>query len=194
MDVGVDAGDRAPDARAAAAAAVADPLALGDPLDGARLSAERPPGQVRSSPLAVMWTRTVVTVPRISKRRRRAKSSRTVEVTRFRVAILGVVGVIWTLLSPSIGAAVLPTEKVSGSIKDTVTSEPSRAEKVVGAYVRVARRATTWERPPTIHKPSVTYFKRHFSNLDPERPHRYPGLDKAPPVSIPDLAVGSRDS
>jgi hypothetical protein len=53
----------------------------------------------------------------------------------------------------------------------------------------IVRKATAWERPPAIYKPSVDYFKAHFEDLDPEQPHDFPPVDRAPMLSVTDLAL-----
>jgi hypothetical protein len=65
---------------------------------------------------------------------------------------------------------------------------PERAEAVVGGYVSFTRqRAMDWLRDPTVHRPSVEYFRRHFPALDPRRPHKFDLSDAKVLVDVPTL-------
>jgi hypothetical protein len=98
--------------------------------------------------------------------------------------------VLWALLSPSLGSAILPPDTVKAWWHDLVTDDPSPSDRVVDEYVKQVRKAIPWVRSPTIYHPSVDYFRDHFAELDPERPHAFPRVDKYPMVSIFDLATG----
>src|SRR4051812_35847594 len=93
---------------------------------------------------------------------------------RFWGALLSVTGVLWALLSPSLGAALLPPETLKRWFHDLTTNPPSREERVVNEYVAIVKKATTWERAPEIFGPSVDYFRHHFAQLDPRRAHVFP--------------------
>ena len=70
-----------------------------------------------------------------------------------------------------------------------IVDPPSSRGRVVSEYVEVVRRATSWERPPTIYAPSVKYFTRHFAELDPDKPHRMPPIDAQPWMSVADVVI-----
>jgi hypothetical protein len=71
-------------------------------------------------------------------------------------------------------AAFGVTQLLNASANPGRAHPPStRADRIVSDYVAVTRRALDWRQPPTIHQPSVAYFKTHLSSLDPETPHKF---------------------
>lgn len=97
----------------------------------------------------------------------------------------------WGLFGPKLADAVLPTETIRAAIGELFDDDPSPSDIAVDEYVRVVRRATAWERPPTIYGPSVSYFKKHFAAMDPDRHHDFPDVRTLQPAALMDLAVGA---
>lgn len=110
---------------------------------------------------------------------------------RMRWVAIGVIGLLWALFSPSLGSALLPSTTVDKWIEDLFGDDPTPVERSVDRYVNEVRHATAWVDPPTIHKPSVAYMKRHFGEMDPDRPHAFPPIDRQPHVSVADLIIGA---
>lgn len=103
----------------------------------------------------------------------------------------GTLAVLWALLSPQLGAAILPPETLRDAVREVFDEDPSRSDRRVDDYVGDVRRATAWERAPTIYQPSVAYFKQHFDGLDPDRHHDFPDIRRLEPTSISQLAVAA---
>lgn len=102
-----------------------------------------------------------------------------------------IVAVLWGVFSPQLGAALLPPDTLRDFVAERFDEDPSHSDRIVDTYVRVARNATAWERPPTVHASSVGYFKKHFATLDPDRHHPFPDVRKLLLAPVADLAVAS---
>jgi hypothetical protein len=99
--------------------------------------------------------------------------------SRAPVALLLVVG------AGMIGAAgTLLAERQLGADE---AQRPERAEAVVGGYVSFTRQSMDWLRDPTVHQPSVAYFRTNFAALDPQRPHKFNISDAQLVVDVPTL-------
>jgi hypothetical protein len=108
-----------------------------------------------------------------------------------RLRTWAVIGIVWALFSPQLGAALLPADTLRDALSGLFDEEPSVSERTVDEFVNAARTATTWARPPTVHASSVRYFKEHFRDFDPNVAHAFPGLASLMPVSVGDLAIAA---
>lgn len=115
----------------------------------------------------------------VTRKRLTGKSRRAIAAVAAAVAFLAAVE----------GAAGVVSYVVSWT-KDVVTpdAKPTRAERIVPRFVRETKRIMPWQQPPTIFAPSVTYFRRHFRALDPERTHPVSIANVKAVVDVPTIA------
>ena len=134
---------------------------------------------VRSFRDAVRHAReTGIEVAKTKTRRSRSRSAnKPVVFTRARLRALAVIGVAWALLSPQLGAAILPSDTISNWWRDWRQSD---TEEAVERYVDEVQDAAIWAQPPKIYESSVTYFEDNYEELDPTKVHEFPGIDTQP--------------
>jgi hypothetical protein len=114
--------------------------------------------------------------------------TRTKSRRRLRNAAAVLVAVVGFFAAP--GAAVGYLGDFGSWVSGAFRSEPdpSRAERVVAQFVRETKHAMPWQHPPTIFPASTAYFRRHFRDLNPERPHRVSIENVEAMVEVPDVA------
>jgi hypothetical protein len=66
-----------------------------------------------------------------------------------------------------------PLLKAARNAFNDVFHPQSAKDRVVDRYVRDLRRADIWSRPPTVFSDAVRYFRSHFTEFDPRRPHNF---------------------
>lgn len=120
------------------------------------------------------------------RRARRGPEKQPVLLTRARVRALAVIGVAWALLSPQLGAAILPADTISNWWHDW--RQPD-TEEAVEKYVDEVQDAAIWAQPPKVYDSSVRYFKENYEELDPDKVHEFPGIDTQQPLLLGFLAT-----
>lgn len=111
-----------------------------------------------------------------------------IELSRSRVRALAAIAVVWALLSPSLGTAILPADTISDLWHDWRQSD---TEAAVEDYIEEMRDAAVWAQAPKVYETSVDYFEENYDELDPQREHEFPAIGTQPPVLLGFLATES---
>jgi hypothetical protein len=121
-----------------------------------------------------------------TRRARRRSRKQPVVLTRARMWALAVIGVAWALLSPQLGAAILPSDTISNWWHDWRQSD---TEEAVEEYMDDVQDAAIWAQPPKIYDSSVAYFEKNYEDLDPNKVHDFPGIKAQRPLLLGFLAT-----
>lgn len=85
--------------------------------------------------------------------------------------------------------AMLPAgvfSPVSSRVRDAVRGGTYAEQRVVTEYLALTRKAFPWQQL-SLYESSEVYFRTHFAELDPRRPHAFGNLGAKPEVDIPTL-------